>query len=93
MHLHIIINYVLVITNVLYNKQLVSTLGQVVCLINGIINTFENSKNSDSFSHIWKEIVTFFLENNVDLEIPTTCESFKFYIYKINCILNTNYGT
>ncbi|XP_060875689.1 uncharacterized protein LOC132948975 [Metopolophium dirhodum] len=75
-HLHII-NYVLGITNILSNKlqNTNGTLGEAACLINGIINTFENSRNSDSYSDVWNAIVTFSLENNIDLEMPSTIAS------------------
>jgi len=67
-HLHII-NYVLGITHILSNKLQYTnrTLGEVACLINGIINTFKNSKHLDSFSDIWNEIFRFSVENNIDL--------------------------
>lgn len=76
-HLHII-NYVLGITHILSNKlqNANGTLGEAACLINGIINTFENSRNLDSFLDIWNEIVTFSVENNIDL----TCEYFEYLL-------------
>ncbi|CAI6371115.1 unnamed protein product [Macrosiphum euphorbiae] len=72
-HLYII-NYVLGITNILSNKlqNTIGALGGTACLINGIANTFENRRNSDSYSDVWNDIVTFSLENNIDFKMPST---------------------
>ncbi|KAF0763464.1 zinc finger MYM-type protein 1-like [Aphis craccivora] len=55
------------VSNKLQNTN--GTLSEAACLIYGIINSFENSRNLDSFSDIWNEIVTFSVENNIDLTL------------------------
>jgi len=79
-HLHII-NYVLGITNILSNKlqNTNGTLDEAACLINGIINIFENRRNSDSYSDVWNATVTFSLENNIDLEMPSTIATCEYF--------------
>jgi len=71
-YLHIM-NYVLSIIQILSCKLQMKneTLGKAANTVIGVIKTFEDSRNSESFSNLWEEIENFSIENCIDLQIPT----------------------
>lgn len=67
-HLHIM-HFVLNIINILSNKlqMKTATLGQAANTIDGVIQTFEKSRNAESFLDLWESIEEFSKKHNINL--------------------------
>jgi len=70
-----------ILSNSLQSKT--ATLGKSKNIIESVIKTFETSRTDEEFHNVWKKIVNFADENNINLQIPTMGN----YI----CILNNVY--
>lgn len=73
-HLHIIsynLNIINILSNQLQNKK--GTLGQSADLIQSVIKTFEDSRNSEVrlYTTLLEKIVTFSEEYDIKLEVPS----------------------
>lgn len=81
-------NYVLSIIQILICKLQIKnkTLGKTANTVIGIIKTFEDSRNSRSFSNLWEENENFSIENSIDLQIPARC-MLLFSVYHTSQIL------
>jgi len=86
-YLHNIMNYVLSIIQILSCKLQMEneTLGKAANTVIEVIKTFEDSRNSESFSNLWEEIENFSIENSIDLQIPARC-MLLFSVYHISLI-------
>jgi hypothetical protein len=58
-----------IISNSLQIKT--ATLGKSKNIIEFIIKTFEKLRTDEEFHNVWKKIVKFADENNINLQIPT----------------------
>ncbi|XP_060855120.1 uncharacterized protein LOC132932772 [Metopolophium dirhodum] len=69
----IILKDVLSIMNILSNslQSKTATLGKSKNIIESVIKTFETSRTDEEFHNVWKKIVNFADENNINLQIPT----------------------
>lgn len=82
-NLHVM-HFALGIINILSNKLQIKTetLGHAASTIVGVIETFEDNRNSVYFSDLWKLIEGFSYKQNIKLELPNT--SIVKLIYLLN---------
>lgn len=85
-NLHVM-HFALGIINILSNKLQIKTetLGHAASTIVGVIETFEDNRNSVYFSDLWKSIEEFSDKQNIKLELPNTS------IIKLIYLLNRFY--
>lgn len=69
-----------ILSNSLQSKT--ATLGKSKNIIESVIQTFETSRTDEEFHNVWKKIVKFADENNINLQIPTI----GIYIYILNSV-------
>jgi len=72
------------IINILSNKLQIKTetLGHAASTIVGVIETFEENRNSECFSDLWQSIEEFSDKQNIKLELPY--KSIVIFIYLLN---------
>lgn len=61
-----ILNVINILSKKLQSKD--GTLAASSGVINGVIKTLEEKRSGDAFSSLWKEIVAFAKDNNIDIE-------------------------
>jgi len=55
-----------------------ATLGKAAILIKSVLQTFENSRSTLAFNHLWLEIQDFVKDYNINFDIPFQTQS-KYY--------------
>lgn len=70
-----------ILSNNLQQKQ--ATLGKAVNLVNGVIKTFENNRNNETFNGVWTEISSYAKKLGISLEIGLY--NLNFYTHIIAC--------
>lgn len=75
---HDVLSIINVLSNQLQNTD--TTLGKSVNIINGVISIIKSLRSDESFRNLWTRIEQFSVENEIDLQIPTTGIFFVLYI-------------
>jgi len=63
--MHFVLNIINILSNKLQMKTV--TLGQAANTVDGVIQTFEKSRNAESFLDLWESIEEFSKKHNINL--------------------------
>ena len=71
-----ILSTINILCNMFQEKN--ATLGKAAILIKSVLQTFENSRSTLAFNHLWLEIQDFAKDYNINFDIPFQTQS-KYY--------------